>query len=171
MAGRELHERARVQHDRASVGEDPAKLRGRHLGRRLIRLAEDGIRITEKTPVASLLKRPEFTAAHLRRLLPEGVAATVSDEEIGVVVNDAKYSGYVQNQRSLADRMRSTSARRIPATIDYGRISGLSAEIVEKLARTRPETLAEAGGMPGMTPAALNLLAVYIELAERRAAL
>ncbi len=132
-------------------------------------LAEDGISITEKTPLANLMKRPEFTVAHLRMVVPEQVQ-DASDEELGVVLNDAKYSGYVQSQEVQAGRLRAARARRIPDGIDYGSISGLSTEIAEKLARTRPETLAQAGSLPGMTPAAINLLAVWIALEERRAA-
>ncbi|HQR40650.1 MAG TPA: tRNA uridine-5-carboxymethylaminomethyl(34) synthesis enzyme MnmG [Blastocatellia bacterium] len=132
-------------------------------------LAEDGISITEKTPLANLMKRPEFTVAHLRMVVPEQVQEA-SDEELGVVLNDAKYSGYVQSQEVQAGRLRAARARRIPDGIDYGSISGLSTEIAEKLSRTRPETLAQAGSLPGMTPAAINLLAVWIALEERRAA-
>jgi tRNA uridine 5-carboxymethylaminomethyl modification enzyme len=91
-----------------------------------------------------------------------------SPEELGVVLNDIKYSGYVASQRVLAERVRATRLHRIPELFDYAGVSGLSAELVEKLSTTRPETLEQAGRMAGMTPAALNLLAVYIELGERR---
>ena len=133
-------------------------------------LAESGIRLSETTPLANLLKRPEFTDQHLERLLPASLVEETSVEERGVVLNDVKYSGYVENQRQSAERMRSARARAIPSSFDYTKVVGLSAELVEKLSRTRPETLAQAGNLPGMTPAALNLLAVYVELTERRAA-
>jgi tRNA uridine 5-carboxymethylaminomethyl modification enzyme len=151
--------RAVVNRTRVAVGTSEADA-----------LAEAGICLTERTPLANLLKRPEFSLQLLRRFLPADVTAGASGEEIGVVLNDIKYSGYVENQRALVDRMRSARARAIPAGFDYARVSGLSAELVEKLSRNRPETLAQAGNMSGMTPAALNLLAVYIELSGRRAA-
>jgi tRNA uridine 5-carboxymethylaminomethyl modification enzyme len=131
-------------------------------------LAQAGIRLAETTPLALLLKRPELTMEVFRGLLPEDLVDEVSVEELGVVLNDVKYSGYVENQRAIAERMSGSRARAIPQEFDYTRISGLSAELVEKLSRTRPETLAQAGRLPGMTPAALNLLAVFIELGERR---
>jgi tRNA uridine 5-carboxymethylaminomethyl modification enzyme len=133
------------------------------------RLEEAGIRLSESTPLVNLLKRPEFTEPHLERLLPGALAEETSAEERGVVLNDVKYSGYVANQRQMAERMRSARGRAIPPSFDYSKVVGLSAELVERLSRTRPETLAQAGNMLGMTPAALNLLAVYVELTERRA--
>jgi tRNA uridine 5-carboxymethylaminomethyl modification enzyme len=132
-------------------------------------LAAAGIRLAETSSLAALCKRPELTVVLLVRLLPRDVADNASEEEVGVVLNDLKYAGYVESQRTLADRVRSTRMRAIPSDFDFSRVSGLSAELVEKLARTRPETLAQAGNLPGMTPAALNLLAVFIEIAERRA--
>jgi tRNA uridine 5-carboxymethylaminomethyl modification enzyme len=133
-------------------------------------LAARGIRISETTPLENLLKRPEFTVEDLERLLPSPLVASSSAEERGVVLNDVKYSGYVENQRVAAERMRASAKRQIPENFDYSRVSGLSSELAEKLSRTRPETIAQAGNLPGMTPAALNLLAVYVELSARRAA-
>jgi tRNA uridine 5-carboxymethylaminomethyl modification enzyme len=132
-------------------------------------LATAGIRLAETSSLAVLCRRPELTLDMLVGLLPRDVAAEASSEEVGVVLNDLKYAGYVESQRTLADRLRAGRARAIPGDFDFSRVSGLSAELVEKLARTRPETLAQAGNLPGMTPAALNLLAVFIEIAERRA--
>lgn len=131
------------------------------------RLAEDGIRIGETTPVAVLARRPEFTIEHVRLCLPGSAVVEYPDEEIGVVLNDLKYSGYVESQRALAARTMSARGRRIPPDFDYGRVRGLSNEILEKLTRVRPETLAQAGAISGMTPAALNLLALSVELATR----
>jgi tRNA uridine 5-carboxymethylaminomethyl modification enzyme len=133
------------------------------------RLAEAGVRVAESTSLANLCKRPEVTLELLLRLLPEEALAGASAEEASVVLNDVKYSGYVESQRVLADRVRASRARAIPDGFDFSRVSGLSAEIVERLSKTRPETLAQAGNLPGMTPAALNLLSVFIEIAARRA--
>ena len=159
-ARRERVERVReaVERARVALGSPEAE-----------QLAEDGIRLSESTPLVNLLKRPEFTEPHLERLLPGALAEETSAEERGVVLNDVKYSGYVANQRQMAERMRSARGRAIPPSFDYTKVVGLSAELVERLSRTRPETLAQAGNMQGMTPAALNLLAVYVELTERRA--
>ena len=66
-------------------------------------LAGAGIRIAETTPLANLLKRPELTLELLVRLLPASLVADVSCEELGVVLSDVKYSGYVESQRAAAD--------------------------------------------------------------------
>lgn len=133
-------------------------------------LADAGIRVSETTTLATLMKRPELHVEHVRALLPFSVADRCSDEELGVVLNDIKYSGYVENQRVLAARTAGARLHRIPAEFDFASVSGLSAELVEKLGRTRPETLAQAGKISGMTPAALNLLAVFLEIDRRRLA-
>ena len=130
-------------------------------------LSSIGIAIVERTPLAVLLRRPELDVEHFSRLLPNDLVERTRPEERGVVLHDIKYAGYVASQRILADRTRAASQRRIPTEFDYARVSGLSAELVERLTTTQPETLGQAARMPGMTPAALNLLAVFIELGAR----
>jgi tRNA uridine 5-carboxymethylaminomethyl modification enzyme len=131
-------------------------------------LADAGISVRETVSLAALVKRPEVVVSHLRAALPHEVTADCSDEELGVVLNDVKYSGYVQNQKALVERTCAARARAIPMDFDFARVRGLSNELAEKLAKIRPETIAHASKVPGMTPAALNLLAVYVELAGRR---
>ena len=133
-------------------------------------LADAGIEVTATTSLEALLKRPEFHVEHLRLVLPENVIEGTSAEELGVVLNDRKYAGYVASQAASARRTLASHARAIPLDFDFSGVSGLSTEQIEKLTRLRPETLRQAGGVSGMTPAALNLLAVYLELGERRAA-
>lgn len=132
-------------------------------------LAEAGITLAASTMLDLLLKRPEFHVEHLRAVLPEALTEEASDEELGVVVNDEKYSGYVASQAATSKRTLASRARAIPENFDFSIVSGLSAEQIEKLTVRKPETLYQAEAVSGMTPAALNLLAVYIELGERRA--
>jgi tRNA uridine 5-carboxymethylaminomethyl modification enzyme len=129
-------------------------------------LAEFGLSLGETTALVTILRRPEASTALLRELLR--ACEGCSDEEIGVPLNDIKYSGYVENQRALSQRVNSMRGRPIPDDFEYQRVSGLSREIAEKLSRTRPETLGQAGNIAGMTPAALNILAVSVELFVRR---
>jgi tRNA uridine 5-carboxymethylaminomethyl modification enzyme len=171
LVGDALYERYLARKERvAAIQEVTERTRVAPASADADALAEFGVRVSETTALAQLLKRPEFASELLRRFLPAELAEAVSDEEIGVIANDVKYSGYVENQRVLAARMRAAGGRAIPAGFDYSTVAGLSAELIEKLSMRRPETLAEAGSMIGMTPAALNLLAVYIELGARRAA-
>jgi tRNA uridine 5-carboxymethylaminomethyl modification enzyme len=133
---------------------------------------------------AQLLKRPEIS---LETLLPvlrleweqdAGVlsffAAAVNARvrnELKSVETEIKYAGYLDQQRKAIDKLKKAEQRAIPANFEYAGISGLSREMQETLARVRPQTLGQASRIPGVTPAALSLLNVYLEVGEKRRAL
>ncbi|GBC78489.1 tRNA uridine 5-carboxymethylaminomethyl modification enzyme MnmG [bacterium HR08] len=127
-----------------------------------------GIRLDEPTSLARLICRPEVDAEHIALLLPDGLREQVDREELRVAVNDLKYAGYIESQRQLAEKLERMETRMIPEDMDFIQISGLSREIVEKLTRIRPRTLGQARRIPGMTPAALTLLNIHLELRSRR---
>ncbi len=114
-----------------------------------------------------LLRRPGMTVGAMEPLLrahdcwPSEAARRSVEIEI-------RYEGYIEAQRREADRMRRMSARRIPEGLDFSAISGLSREVREKLARVGPKDLSAAGRIPGMTPAALSILNIHIELSQAR---
>jgi len=93
----------------------------------------------------------------------------LSREEARRVETDFKYEGYLQQQEKQMERMKRAESRRIPDWFDYRKVSGLSREVVEKLARVRPLTLGQASRIPGITPAAVSLVNCYIEIFQRRA--
>jgi tRNA uridine 5-carboxymethylaminomethyl modification enzyme len=128
---------------------------------------------------AQLVKRPEIS---LETLLPvlrlewEGgelgffsgpVNARVRNE-LKSVETEIKYAGYLDQQRKAIDKLKKAEQRSIPANFEYAGISGLSREMQETLARVRPQTLGQASRIPGVTPAALSLLNVYLEVGEKR---
>jgi tRNA uridine 5-carboxymethylaminomethyl modification enzyme len=128
---------------------------------------------------AQLVKRPEIS---LEMLLPvlrlewEGgelgffsgsVNARVRNE-LKSVETEIKYAGYLDQQRKAIDKLKKAEQRAIPANFEYAGISGLSREMQETLARVRPQTLGQASRIPGVTPAALSLLNVYLEVGEKR---
>jgi tRNA uridine 5-carboxymethylaminomethyl modification enzyme len=128
---------------------------------------------------AQLVKRPEIS---LETLLPvlrlewEGgelgffsgpVNARVRNE-LKSVETEIKYAGYLDQQRKAIDKLKKAEQRAIPANFEYAGISGLSREMQETLARVRPQTLGQASRIPGVTPAALSLLNVYLEVGEKR---
>jgi len=90
-------------------------------------------------------------------------------EEARRIETDFKYQGYLQQQERQIERMKRAESRRIPDGFDYGGISGLSREVIEKFTRVRPRTLGQALRIPGITPAAVSLIDVYIEIFQRRA--
>jgi len=137
--------------------------------------------------LAQLLKRPEITIEQLvpaLRDLDSGFferidfsassAASpvfISSEirnELKSVETEIKYEGYLLQQQRAIDRLKKAEQRAIPEWFDYHSVSGLSREMQEKLVKVRPRTIAHASRIPGVTPAAVSLVNVYIEIQARR---
>jgi tRNA uridine 5-carboxymethylaminomethyl modification enzyme len=129
-------------------------------------------------PLAQLLKRPEVTIEQLVSVLreavpeffarsPEGLTSEVRNE-LKSVETEIKYEGYLRQQDKAIERLKKAEQRSIPQWFDYGSISGLSREMQEKLSHVRPLTIAQASRIPGVTPAAVSLVNVYIEIQARR---
>jgi tRNA uridine 5-carboxymethylaminomethyl modification enzyme len=131
--------------------------------------------------LAQLLKRPEVSIEQLVPLLRElnstllegngSTASTLSAEmrnELKSVETEIKYEGYLAQQQRAIDRLKKAEQRSIPEWFDYRSVSGLSREMLEKLLKIRPRTLAHASRIPGVTPAAVSLVNVYIEIQARR---
>jgi tRNA uridine 5-carboxymethylaminomethyl modification enzyme len=131
---------------------------------------------------AQLLKRPEVTIEDLvpvlRDLVPRffdfdssassAVISSAVRNELKSVETEIKYAGYLQQQERAIERLKKAEQRAIPDWFDYASVSGLSREMKEKLERVRPRTIAQASGIPGVTPAAVSLVNVYIEIQARR---
>ena len=81
---------------------------------------------------------------------------------------DARYASYVDRQEADVDAFRKEESVRIPADFDYAGLAGLSTEVRQKLEALRPATLAQAGRMEGMTPAALMLLLAHLRKEPER---
>jgi tRNA uridine 5-carboxymethylaminomethyl modification enzyme len=88
--------------------------------------------------------------------------------EMKTVETEIKYAGYLDQQRKSIERLKKAEQRVIPDWFDYGKVSGLSREMHEKLQRVRPRTLGHASRIPGVTPAAVSLIHVYIEIQGKR---
>jgi tRNA uridine 5-carboxymethylaminomethyl modification enzyme len=88
--------------------------------------------------------------------------------ELKSVGTEVKYAGYLQQQDKAIERLKRAETKTIPGWFDYAAISGLSREMKEKLTRLRPQTIGQASRLPGVTPAAVALLNVYIEIQSRQ---
>ena len=137
-------------------------------------------------PLAQLLKRPEITIEQLAPILndqlpkfferdssvpPVSSVIKLSSEvrnELKSVETEIKYAGYLDQQQRAIERLKKAEQRRIPDWFDYQAVSGLSREMQEKLGRVVPQTLGQASRIPGVTPAAVSLINVYIEIQARR---
>jgi tRNA uridine 5-carboxymethylaminomethyl modification enzyme len=88
--------------------------------------------------------------------------------ELKSVETEIKYAGYLDQQQRAIDRLKKAEQRRIPDWFDYRAVSGLSHEMQEKLGKVVPQTIGQASRIPGVTPAAVSLINVYIEIQGRR---
>jgi tRNA uridine 5-carboxymethylaminomethyl modification enzyme len=132
---------------------------------------------------AQLIKRPEITLEGLLPVLRPEMADDAALGLFGSAVNarvrnelksvetEIKYAGYLDQQRKAIEKLKKAEQRAIPASFEYAGISGLSREMQETLTRVRPLTLGQASRIPGVTPAALSLLHVHLEVDDKRKAL
>ena len=134
-------------------------------------------------PLSQLLKRPEIQIERLipalRNIAPNffaqdspapsvvGVSSAIRNE-LKSIETEIKYAGYLDQQQRAIDRLKKSEQRRIPEWFDYHSVSGLSREMQEKLRTIQPQTLGQASRIPGVTPAAVSLVNVYIEIQARR---
>jgi tRNA uridine 5-carboxymethylaminomethyl modification enzyme len=118
--------------------------------------------------VAELVRRPETDVESVVTYSPS--LGGLSPRDRRIVAEIVKFEGYVERQRRVAERVRRSGAVRIPETIAFRRLAGLSTELAEKLELVKPDTLGRAARIDGMTPAALALLAVHIEKAREELA-
>ncbi|PWV64814.1 tRNA uridine-5-carboxymethylaminomethyl(34) synthesis enzyme MnmG [Plasticicumulans acidivorans] len=120
-----------------------------------------GGELARETRALELLRRPALDYAAVLRL--GGLPALENDPAVSEQVEiQAKYAGYIERSREEIERARRHEETPIPADIDYAAVRGLSAEVREKLARVRPDTVGQAGRIPGLTPAAISLLLVHL---------
>jgi tRNA uridine 5-carboxymethylaminomethyl modification enzyme len=122
--------------------------------------------IEEDASLEQLLKRPEIGYSFIERMSPS--AAPLSGEMKRQVETEVKYEGYIRRQMEAAERLRNSELRKIPMDFDYRGVNGLSTEVLGKLEEVRPESLGQAGRIPGVTPAALTLLMLALEKRRRK---
>jgi tRNA uridine 5-carboxymethylaminomethyl modification enzyme len=121
--------------------------------------------LTRNYKAADLLRRPEIDYAGLTAIIGDGEGVTPSVAE--QVEIQAKYSGYLDRQQDEIDKAKRHEQTVIPNIIDYAKVRGLSAEVQQKLSDHRPETIGQAGRIPGVTPAAISLLMVHLKKAAK----
>ncbi|MED3777468.1 tRNA uridine-5-carboxymethylaminomethyl(34) synthesis enzyme MnmG [Geobacillus stearothermophilus] len=116
---------------------------------------KDGIR------AADLLRRPEMTYEHIRKLAPadEDIAPEVAEQ----VEIQIKYEGYIQKSLQEVERLKKMENKKIPEDIDYDAIQGLATEARQKLKQVRPLSIAQASRISGVNPADISILLVYLE--------
>ena len=115
--------------------------------------------INKKTSIASLLRRPGVNRLILNSFFKSEIAEDIwnrSEVEI-------KYSGFIDRERNEIEKLAELENISIPSDINYDKLSGLTNEVKDKLTRIKPHTLSEASIIPGITPAAISILLLYIK--------
>ncbi|WP_348815106.1 tRNA uridine-5-carboxymethylaminomethyl(34) synthesis enzyme MnmG [Halomonas sp. H10-59] len=107
-----------------------------------------------------LLKRPELGYADVAAAKGEPVSDETVAEQVQI---QAKYQGYIDRQQDEIDKLKRHESMALPTDLDFSRVEGLSHEIRQKLAEARPETLAQAGRISGVTPAAVSILLIHLK--------
>ncbi|HIK75235.1 MAG: tRNA uridine-5-carboxymethylaminomethyl(34) synthesis enzyme MnmG [Alcanivorax sp.] len=114
-----------------------------------------------------LLKRPELNYRPLAEAAGLTPAAPAVIEQVEIV---AKYAGYIDRQEAEIAKLRAAEDQALPLDFDYRAVQGLSNEVKQKLEDVRPETIGQAGRIPGVTPAAISLLLIFLKKHRHQAA-
>jgi len=117
-----------------------------------------------RPPLGEWLKRSEARLAQLKPDIERILGGPPLRGVVETVETEVKYSGYVAQQERQVARLKAAEGRRIPEGFSFREIPGISREIVQKFERVRPMTLGQAGRIPGVTPAGIALLDVYLSL-------
>ncbi len=121
-----------------------------------------GVTLSKEARALDLLKRPEISYAELMKV--EGLGPGSGDAKVAEQVDvQVRYAGYLARQADEVERNQRNEDTSIPAGFDYAGVQGLSAELREKLQKVLPESIGQASRIPGMTPAAISLLLVFLK--------
>jgi tRNA uridine 5-carboxymethylaminomethyl modification enzyme len=126
--------------------------------------AKVDIAAVKGTTLEDLLRRPGVTLREIEPLLRSLGRWPEADEVRKSCEIEIRYEGYIAQQLRDAEKVKRMSSRRIPEDFDYGDVEGLNREMKEKLSKVRPRDLVMAGRIPGITPAAVSILNVQLEL-------
>jgi tRNA uridine 5-carboxymethylaminomethyl modification enzyme len=151
---------ARKQEQKQLIASWIQQARVRDVGAGLGAAADDN------PTLAVWLRRPEAKMEMLKPWIATRLGAEPVHGVLATVETEAKYAGYISQQERQIERLAEAESRRIPGEFRYEQIPGLSTEVRQKLARVRPETLGQARRIPGVTPAAVAVLDVYLSLAS-----
>jgi len=123
----------------------------------------------DSVTLSQVAQRPGVSAEMIQQFLPKSADEKGSLSDLESALADSLYSGYIDGQTATIRRLHQHDGLRIPSDLQFGAIDGLSREMVERLERARPLTFGHARRIPGLTPAALSQLLVYLGLRTQAA--
>ncbi|MEW8211163.1 MAG: FAD-dependent oxidoreductase, partial [Candidatus Thiodiazotropha taylori] len=118
--------------------------------------------LSKEASAQNLLARPNVSYRQLMTIARLGPGLQ-EPQEVEQLEVQAKYAGYIARQQGEIDKQRANESVLLPEDLDYTNVRGLSSEVREKFQRHRPETLGQAGRIPGVTPAAISLLLIHLK--------
>jgi tRNA uridine 5-carboxymethylaminomethyl modification enzyme len=125
------------------------------------------IQAFDSSPKGAILRRTEVKIGDFLPWITEILGEAPERGVLMTVETEVKYAGYIDQQRRQMDRIAGSNARPIPSGIVFAQIPGLSREVGEKLSRVQPATLGQAARIPGVTPAAVAILDIYLSVGMR----
>ncbi len=138
------------------------------MGQTRVEPAKFNLAAEDRPTLLEWLKRPEASAERLREWASKALGEQPVRGVLSNIETETKYAGYIAQQERQVERLKNAENRKIPDGFGFGGIPGLSREIRDKLERVRPRTLGQAGRIPGVTPAAIAILDVYLSLGAAR---
>jgi len=122
--------------------------------------------ISQNVSLQKIVARKSFTAEKLRKL--DQKFSNLDDASVDQILTECKYQHYINEQKNQIEKMKDMMDVKIPENFDFRSVSGLSNEVVEKLEKFAPPTLFAASEISGITPAAIDILHIYIKMNEKR---
>ncbi|WP_459895293.1 tRNA uridine-5-carboxymethylaminomethyl(34) synthesis enzyme MnmG [Campylobacter concisus] len=122
--------------------------------------------ISQNVSLQKIVARKSFTAEKLRKL--DEKFANLDDASVDQILTECKYQHYINEQKNQIEKMKDMMDVKIPENFDFRSVSGLSNEVVEKLEKFAPPTLFAASEISGITPAAIDILHIYIKMNEKK---
>jgi len=122
--------------------------------------------ISQNVSLQKIVARKSFTAEKLRKL--DQKFSNLDDASVDQILTECKYQHYINEQKNQIEKMKDMMDVKIPENFDFRGVSGLSNEVVEKLEKFAPPTLFAASEISGITPAAIDILHIYIKMNEKK---
>ncbi|HED7911285.1 TPA: tRNA uridine-5-carboxymethylaminomethyl(34) synthesis enzyme MnmG [Campylobacter coli] len=123
-------------------------------------------KITSIVNLQKIVARSSFDIEKLKKL--NTIFENMDEYSLREILNEAKYYHYIAMQKSQVEKMKNLIDMKIPSDFDFTSVSGLSNEVVEKLQKHKPLTLFAASEISGITPAALDILQIYIKMQKKK---
>lgn len=127
-----------------------------------------GINLGDSISLSQLSIRQGVKPEFIRRFLPDEVNSQLSSTDVDTALSDILYQGYIQNHLSVNERVMNHENLKIPESFDFSKVKGLSNEMVERLHRMQPQTFGQVRKIPGLTPAAISTVLVYLTVNQKK---